>query len=449
MMLWITAWRNLWRNKRRTIIITAAIVVGLLGIMIFMAYVNTWMQQTVENAAGIKIGHVQIQAPAYHDNPQLKYSIPHDPALRTKLLAAPKVKGAGARIKAQVFARNPRKAEVTTLYGTDPAHEADLSMTPASVLQEWIRLPRQILEEVQAQNPDWDKRPAMHQQALARKLHPELAEPSRWLREDDDKGIVIGSDMAKRFNAGVGSRITLRGSRPDGEVTGASFAVVGVFNTGLQEFDRTTVYVTLTAAQELFQMQGRVTEWVVNAEFPEDSWEVKAGVEPLATADEMVVTTWQEQEPLIVKMMAYTNKFMWIFYGFFYVAMAFGIANTMLMSVMERKREIGMMLALGVRRRTILGVILAEAAFLALFAGIIGAALSYAIIRYFEINGLDLTAYIEGMSYFDMRGVMYPFLTVRDFLSVLGVTVGVAMAMAFYPAYKASRLVPTVAIRNQ
>lgn len=449
MMLWITAWRNLWRNKRRTIIISTAIVVGLLGILLFMAYVNTWLRQMVENAAAIKIGHVQLQAPAYHENPQLKLNIPYDPTLREKLLAAPKVKGAGARIKAQIFARNPRKAEVTTLYGTIPADEADLSMTPASIVPEWVRLPRKLLEQVEAEYPDWEKMTAMRQQEIAKERHPELAEPSRWLRDNDDKAIVIGSDMAKRFNAGIGSRITLRGSRLDGEVTGASFAVVGVFHTGLQEFDRTAVYVTLAAAQELFQMEGRVTEWVVNAEFPEDSWAVKESVAPLATPGEMTVTTWQEQEQLIVKMMAFTSRFVWIFYGFFYVAMAFGIANTMLMSVMERKREIGMMLALGVRRRTILGVILAEAACLAVFAGSISLVLGWVIVRHFEVNGLDLTAYIEGMSYFDMRGVMYPFLTTNDYLSVLVVTVGVAMAMALYPAYKASRLAPTVAIRNQ
>jgi ABC-type lipoprotein release transport system permease subunit len=408
-MLWTTAWRNLWRNRRRTAIIITAIVVGMLGIVFYISFVNAWWRQTVENAVGILTSHVQVRHIAYSDNPQLKFNLPFDPSWRDKLKTIDRVTEAGPRIKAMVLFSNSEKSEMGQLIGTEPELEPGLSMIPRSIIE------------------------------------------GQWLGPDDKNKIVIGKEMARRFKTKLGRRIILRGTDPDGQVVDAVFRVVGVFETGLKSFDQANAYVRLTDAQAIFGMEGKVTEWAVATVLPEDA-EAVAALLPtkvdFAAGGKLAVFTWKELNPLVVKMMEYSVAMMWFFNMFFYLAMAFGVANTMLMSVLERTREIGMMLALGVRRSMILSIIIVEALLMSIFAAVIGAALAGGIVAYYGKHGINLTAWIDGLSYAGMRGIVHPYLSAIDVVLSIGVTAVVAVLVALYPAWKASRLNPTDAMRQ-
>ena len=405
-MLWLTAWRNLWRNKRRTAIILTAIVVGLLGVIFYIALVNAWWGQSVENAVAILTGHVQVQAPDYFENPQLKRNIAIDPKLRPQVEKIAHVVGAAARIKTMILVSNTEKSEMAQLVATEPTHEPKVSMIPDSLKE------------------------------------------GRWLEESDKGKVVIGAEMARRFKTKLGRRMIVRATSPSGEVVDEVFRIVGIYDTGLHSFDRSTVYVALADAQRLFGMEGRATEWVIATEMPDHADAVAARVKALVDKDRMVVTTWMEQNPLVVKIIDMSKAFMWFFNMFFYLAMAFGIANTMLMSVLERTKEIGMMLALGVQRSVILSIIMLEALLLSALAGTIGGLLGGGLVAWSAKTGLDLSAWAEGMSYAGMRGVIHPYVRPADMVAAIAVTVVVALLMAIYPAWKASRLEPTTALRH-
>ncbi|MDP8222970.1 MAG: FtsX-like permease family protein [Candidatus Lernaella stagnicola] len=405
-MLWLTAWRNLWRNKRRTLILLAAIVVGLLGVIFYIALVNAWWGQSVENAVAILTGHVQVQAPGYHENPQLKRNIAIDPALRPKIMNIDHVAGAAARIKTMILVSNSEKSEMAQLIATEPGHEPQVSMIPNSIVE------------------------------------------GRWLTSKDERKIVIGRTMAERFKTKLNRRMIVRATAPSGEVVDQVFRIVGIYDTGLKSFDKSAVYVRLNDAQTMFGMENRATEWVVATQLPDHAVEVAALVGGLVPPKETVVTTWMDLNPLVVKTMELSQFFMWFFNMFFYLAMAFGVANTMLMSVLERTKEIGMMLALGVKRSMILTVILLEALLLACVAGIVGGALGGGLVGWASERGLDLSAWVDGMSYAGMRGVLHPYVRVTDMILAIAVTAVVAVLMAIYPAWKASRMNPTTALRH-
>ncbi|NLH49591.1 MAG: ABC transporter permease [Myxococcales bacterium] len=405
-MLWRTAWRNLWRNKRRTLILVAAIVVGLLGVLFYISFVNAWWTQTVDNAVSITTGYVQIQAPGYYQNPQVKTNLPQDDRLERELWRLPGVAAVAARLKSYVLVANAEKSEMAMLIGTEPDGEKDVSMIPRSVRE------------------------------------------GQWLRAGESGKIVIGAELARRFKTKLGRRLVVRGTAPSGEVVDAVFRVAGIFDTGLADFDRATCYVTLADAQRYFNLEGRVTEYVLAAVDPDGSVKVKTAAQAVTPAAGYVVTTWMDQQPLVVALIEMSRSLMWIFNLFFFTAMAFGVANTMLMSVFERTREIGMMLALGVRRRTVVGVIVLEALFLALLGCGLGNGIGLLVVGYYEQHGIDLTSFVEGMSYMGMRGVLNPSLTASDLFIASLATLSVAVLVALYPAWKASRLRPTQALRQ-
>jgi ABC-type lipoprotein release transport system permease subunit len=406
MMTMVTAWRNLWRNKRRTSIIVAAIAIGIFGVQASMAFMNGWIAQSVENIVGTTLGYVQIQAQGYYENPSLKLSLPLDPGLKSKLLTVPFVSGACPRLNDQVLASNAERSEIAQASGTDPAAEPSVSLIPSSIID------------------------------------------GRWLRPDDGAAVVIGAEMAKRFKTRVGHRLVVRASRSDGELTETALRIVGIFRTGLKPLDRSMLYLPLPAMQRWLGLDGRVTEWIVNAVAPDRENEIKKAVQALRPGAGSVVTTWQEQQPILVRMADLVYTFMFLFNGFFFVAMAFGVANTMLMSVMERTKEFGVMLALGVRRRTIVSVIVLEALWLALFASAVGNGVSALIVRHFDRRGLDLSRWVEGMNWLGLRGILHPYLRPADIATATAATVLMALLMALYPAWKAVRLAPVEALRH-
>ncbi|HPQ71717.1 MAG TPA: FtsX-like permease family protein [bacterium] len=405
-MLWITAWRNLWRNKRRTIILIAAITVGLFGVLANIAFINAWLADTVKTSVSTTVGHIQVQAQGYYDNPQVKKNLPQNDELLQKLAHIQGATGATMRMRGQVLLSNAEKAEMGQLIGVMPDREPGVSLVPGALID------------------------------------------GRWLEPGDRNKIVVGEEFLNRFKTKLNRRVIVRGNDATGEVSDALFKIVGVYRTTMKQFDRANAYVSLADAQSFFATPGRVTEYVLNGQAPLPSLALEPAVIALMPDDTHVVTTWQDQLPLVVEMMKFTEGFLWYFLAFFYVAMAFGIANSLLMVVHERTKEIGMMLALGVPRRTILQVILIEALLLAVVGAVVGNALSYGIVAYFEHAGLDLTKWAEGMNEFNMSGIIFPYLKLKDIITATLATAFTSVVMALYPAWKASRLQPVQALRT-
>lgn len=401
------AWRNLWRNRRRTLLMLGAIVVSLLGVLFFVSFYNGYLEQMKDNAVSTLTGHVKIRHARFADNPLPRWNVAFDEARLSAVRAAPGCAGASARVIGSAMAGTAERSETVTVIGALPKAEPSVSIVPGSVTR------------------------------------------GRWLEDSDERAIVVGEAFLKRFDVRLGRRVVLMAYDTTGEIASQVFRIVGAYKTNTLAFDRSTLYIGLADAQALFATPGRVTEIVALARAADDAPALAAAVEPLAAGADETVRTWRDIDPILGAMIDFSYQSLALFNAIFYIAMAFGIANTFLMIVHERTRELGVMSALGVARRTIVGMLLTEAAWLAAAGGAIGVAAGGALTAWLGARGMDLSRWGEGMEMLGMSGVIRPFLRTGDVSSALVTTLVVSMLMSLYPAWKAGRVRPVIAIRME
>ncbi len=403
-----TAWRNLWRNKRRTLIMISAITVGLFGVVGFIGIMNAYKANMRDNAVNTLTGHAKITAVGYLDNPVPTLNFPLPEGAVQAIAGAPEVEGAAARVVGMVVASNSERSDQVTMVGVQPSREASVSILPGSMVD------------------------------------------GRWFEESDTRKIIIGQALLKRFKTKLNRRIVLMAYNADGEVSSQVFRIVGVFKTPTKVFDKTHIYIPLKEAQQFFSIPGNVTELVIMGDSAERASELAAKVKASWKGDpNLTISDWQEMLPMLTELFKFWDAGMGIFYTIYFIAMAFGIANTFLMVVHERTREFGVMLALGVTRKMVMVMMVVESLLLALFAGAVGAGLGIGLNWYFGKFGLDLSFAAAGQEFFGASSVMYPYLTPTQVVISLAATIVTAIVVSIYPAWKAGRVQPVEAIRMQ
>jgi ABC-type lipoprotein release transport system permease subunit len=298
------AWRYLWRNHRRTIIMLSAISVGAWAMMFMTALTRGMVDQMISDGISVIPGHVQIHHPAYLDDPSITNRLPYSDAE-----LAEKFDGAGfvawaSRVRVPAVITSERESRGVTLLGIDPAAERPFSFV------------------------DYE------------------AVDGRFLEGVDDNGIVIGAKLADTLETRVGKRVVVMTQDPDNEIADRGFRVVGLFHANIESYEDSFVFIGRQTAQTLLGIGDTTTEAV----FVGDDYR---NVEPvyekvLAAVDDSVrVSRWTEVDKYLGTMLKTMDGFMLIWVVVIFLALSFGLVNTLVMAVFERVREIGLMLALG------------------------------------------------------------------------------------------------------
>ena len=254
---------------------------------------------------------------------------------------------------------------------------------------------------------------------------------------------LIGRRLADRLERMVGKKIVLMAQQPgNNEVGSGAFRIVGIYDTGNGGFDQEYVYIRAQDAQEMMNLGSMVTEAVIMLH---DIGESDAVTKTLANQFQDIpvdVLSWKERMPLMEKTIEMSRQMMIPYYVIFYLAMAFGIVNTLLMTIGERTHEIGVMMAIGLRRRAMVSLIVLESSLIACIAMSAGTIAGWGIVAWFGKRGIDLSGLAEGLAYMGVNRVIYPGLSVANVVcaSLGGLTV--AIIFALYPAWRASRLAP-------
>jgi ABC-type lipoprotein release transport system permease subunit len=268
-----------------------------------------------------------------------------------------------------------------------------------------------------------------------------------------DDPIILGAIVAEKLELDLGDRVVLTATQPDGEVTRALFHLTGVIETGLKDIDEVIGITTIQAAQEALEAQGALTQIGVMTDpgLPSDSVAILIGSAIQADGNGLEVLTWQEAIPEMVGFIEVDDAFLYIYLVVILAIVAFAIANTFLMAVMERVREFGLLNALGMRGSGVAGLLLTETLLMTLLAMSIGFVLGFAGhlaadhwgipvalwgVDSMEVSGVDFAALV-------MRSKITPFKWVIASILVALVTLGSAL----YPAWRASRLAPAEAMR--
>ena len=399
------AWRNVWRNWRRTAIALVAIVLGLLLLLLLAGLIEGSDQAIFGNAVRLYGGNIQVHAPGFREKINRLPLLPlaDAEAIVTSARAQPQVVMAAKRINTGGLISSREGAFPVAITALEPAVEAPQSMQA---------------EHISA---------------------------GRFLQPDDGDAIVIGQGLADLLNVNINDRVTLIGRRKNETMRQRTMTVVGIYDLHMPEIEKGVVFMSLPEAQSLYNLRDQATEVTILLQNVGQAPPVLATLRAALPAYE--VDTWETLRPEIRQTMDTKSAFTSVF-GFIVVLIAsIGILNLLLMAVFERTREMGVLAALGMKRRQLVGLFLLEGTLIGFVGAVVGCTLGGLVVWGLAQVGLDFS-FAQGMGEATalMGTRLYPALTVADTVS-RGVTVTIVATLAsLYPAWQAARKEPAEAL---
>jgi len=398
------SWRNLWRNYRRTCIMLGAISVGVWA-MIFMTalmrgMVDDMLNQGIRNLPG----HIQIQHPAFLDDPSVVNSIPEPDGALLVALNQPGAKRWATRIRVPAVIASERESRGINLLGVEPGAEADISGIPA------------------------------------------LVSAGRFLESNTDQGLVIGAKLAQRLETRLGKRVVVMSQDPENNISERGFRIVGIYRAempGLEEFN---VYAARDTLQQLLRIEGRVSQIVLVDEDYRDIDSLYRRIEQ-ATPAALDIRPWYQIDSYLAAMFNMMDGFVLVWVVIIFLALSFGLVNTLVMAVFERIREIGLIQALGMRPALIVYQILLESLLLLLIGLALGNLLAVITVKPLE-SGLDISIVAEGMAMMGASSMLYPNLTLYDMVLANTVVIILGILTSILPAWRAAQLDPVRALNT-
>ena len=403
--LWVLAYRDLGRNPRRTIMTMIAVALGLALLIVMNGYIAGVMDGVLQNGIRLKTGHLQIRASSYNET---------DVSLQGKdLLSEPALVAARASALADVQAATPVLWVGGVLATPSDAIGLQISgIEPASSLYDPIRA------------------------ALV---------AGDFLSADDRSGILLGRRLADELGLTVGRNVSLTVVDADGQADEGSFTVRGLFNTGIPSYDEGTVLLPLAKAQAFAHADKRASAIIILLHSEAATDRVAAA---LQTSNAQVLT-WRDLNQLILQTLESSLAFYSIMDGVVILIVAVIIANTLLMAVFERIRELGILSALGMKGRHLTQMLLLEATCLGLVGIAIGLVLGLSGVAYLTYVGIPIgnMASVAGNS-LALGSTIYARFVPGTFAGLAFATLLIILLAALYPAWYAAHLEPVEALRG-
>jgi ABC-type lipoprotein release transport system permease subunit len=393
--------RNVLRNPRRSAVLLGTIAFGIWAMLFFAAFLRGWSDDQTRSTVATLTGHLQIHAPGYLDDPSVQRSFPPPQGPLLGLLDGPEVQAWSSRVRCPAVVMSERRTSGVTLVGVDPKREDNVAFLAG---------------------PPYE---------------------GRGLGGPDDPGILLGRALAKRLETGVGKRVVIMSEAADHSVADQGFRVVGLFEADRSSTELAYVFTGRQTAQTMLGLGDRISEVAVTLHDPRrlDAFVGRARAE----AKGLDVEPWATLEPLAQALVAFGRSWIWIFYVVMYVAMTFGLINTLLMAVAERTREFGLVQALGMRPRLIVEQVLAETWLLLAVGVVLGGALTAVTLTLLR-GGINFSHIAAGAEMWGMSKVIHPTLRPSDVVGAVTFIIVMELLAGLYPALRASRRVPIEAL---
>ena len=398
-------WRNIWRNRRRTLISMSAIGLGLLLVIFYSGLVGGMMGDAKNQLDNGGLGHVEIFATGYRASHDVSAVMPDVEAWRKTLQLPP-----GSEVGTRVLARGL----ATSARGNEP---------------------------VQVMGVSWDDEKLLS-------AHLRDVKSGALPAVDDAHGVLIGEQLAERLALKVGSKVRIMAQRADAEMGADLFRVRGIFHSLSPVIGQRQLYISQGAARELLGMEKGAHQLLVQLPDPTKAEEVATALRPGLSGVE--VLTWGDLLPVLRRMEALMDNVVFFMAAFVYLLVGLGVLNTMLMSVLERTREFGVLMALGTRPLRIIGVVLAESFWISTISVIIGAAVGALLTYHFGIDGLHV---VQGSESMQLEGATISTLVKTrfnpiDVLKATSLVYCMALVVGLYPASRITKLQPAEALRR-
>ena len=404
----LIATRNILRNPRRTAITAGGAAFAILGYVALFTFFDGFYEQIIDTSTRYLTGHVQIERAGFRKDLAPELTLGQPDGLLARLRKTPHVAGAAPRIQAQAIASTAAKSEGVALIGIDPALERTVTFIHQTVVK------------------------------------------GTPLQPGRDHEIMIGRKLAEKLNVRLGEKVVITAQAAGGDLGTAAYRVSGIFATESASFDESMAFVTLVAAQAVLGLQGRVSTVNIRLDDRSQVPDAVAHLRPWISASGYSVATWQDLLPSVVEMIQFLVAIRTIIMAIILAVVTMAIMNTVFMSVAERTRELGVMMALGTRPAAVVRMVLYETATIMVLASIAGYTASALLAAYFGSKGLDLSGFFRDYDAIPgVTGIMYPRLVIA---SIVGPGIALLVAsvlVAMYPAAKAAKLDPVAAIRHR
>jgi len=394
------AWRNLWRNPRRTLITLVVVAVGTWSVLVFAAMLEAATASSRDTTLGFLTGHGQVHATGYLDDPNVAHRMPPPEDALRRALAAPQVRAWTARVRVPAIAQSEYRARAITLVGVVPEKERQLSQLPAQVVS------------------------------------------GRYLTDSSDAGIVMGRDLATRLKTRLGKRVILMAQAADGRLAEAGFEIVGLYAAGKPAEDE-FLFSGLGRTQAMLGLGKETSEISFEVGTERDLSGVITALRQAAPS--LDVQPWMVLAPLVYTLETFSRYYTAVWLLIMFVLMAIGIVNTQLMAVFERRREFGLLQALGTRPRMIVLQVLLESALLVGLGVLAGVTLTAIALAPFR-HGLDLGFLAAGAEMMGESRVLHPRLLAADALGYGLIVWLLGVVAAFWPARNAAHAEPSAAM---
>ncbi len=403
-MLLKLAWRNLWRNKRRSLIVLISIIVGVAILLINEGFTNGLVYSMLSNQVKTHTSHIQIHANGFNSDKQIESILPDQRKVLNEIEKQEFVKKYSKRVVAFGLLTSPSGSAGCALTGVE--HDKESNITNIS---------ERIVEGAY----------------LTGKT----------------KEIVIGKKMAEKLDVKIGSKVVLVSNSYEGIVENRLFRISGIYKSSNSNHDKMYIYVNLKDSQDMLALGNNINELAIITDNTENVYVYKESLINTLNDKAYEVLSFEDLNPMIMAYIGSYKQMIYVMYMIFVIAALFGIINTMLMSVFERVQEIGILMSLGMKKSKIFMMIIQEALVLGGFGTAVGFISGMLVVLVLSSTGIDFSLFSDGLSNFGLDSTVYPILKVQTILNSLLIMPFATVLGAVYPAYKAIKLLPTDAMR--
>lgn len=474
-MIWSVAWKNVWRNKKRSLVVIVAVTLGIISAMLLVGIMEGWTKQRLNDAIYNEVSHIQIHNSEYIKNEEINLTVTNIEEITRNIDTLKEISGWVKRTKIIAMANTPWANAGVIIYGIYPEKERHVTEIYKKIAPgggeyiqnenssdilisdktaEMLKLKQYIVTDSIIEGLRNNNVPETvlsrlllikGQRFRSPKDFREVLKKEFTKKELDRYGLLI-TDKALEYR--IRSKVQITISDREGNPIQGIFRVCGIYKTTNTGFDQFSVFVNAGELAKLYGGNDILThEIAILLNNIDDVGIVKDKLSRSQGANS--VRTWKELAPDAALMNDYMVFYYFLFIGIIMLALAFGIINTMLMSILERTKELGMLMAIGMNRRRIFKMIMLETVFLTFVGAAAGMLLGLIIMDILGKTGIRFTGWGEGFEAIGFAAKVYPVLTPYFFVFTTIMVMSTAIISSIWPARKALKLIPVEALRTE
>ena len=474
-MIWSISWNNIWRNKIRSLVVIFAVMIGIISGVMIVAIMEGWVKQRLHDAIYNEVSHIQIHNTEYLKNEEINLTVNDTTEMRRAIEALPGLTGWVKRTKMVAMANTSWANTGVMIYGIDPEKEKQVTeiykrivpeggeyldrTKPGNILisdktAEILKLKQYIITEgvIKALNSENVSEVVLLKLSSLKDVRFRSPKDFREALKTELTKKELGSYglkiIDKALDYRIRNKIQITISDKTGTPVQGTFRVCGIYKTTNGSFDQISAFVNSKELAGLYDGTSVLThEMAILLSDNENVDSVKEKLKGISTDN--TVSTWKEMAPDAAMMNDYMIMYYIIFIGIVMFALAFGIINTMMMTILERTRELGMLMAIGMNRKRIFYMIMLETIFLTLVGAVAGMLSGWVLVEILGNTGIHFSTWGEGFEAIGFAAIVYPVITPSFFIIITVMVILTAIISSIWPARKALKLNPIEALRTE